>query len=79
MDGSHSPFGFIWQVATATGWSVDYILWGLPYASLQLMLADSPRMVEEKGDAPHRTPGSNARQAVDIIAQLKAHEQQQKK
>ena len=23
---SHSPFGFIWQVASATGWSVEYIL-----------------------------------------------------
>ena len=25
-EGSHSPFGFVWQIASATGWSVDYIL-----------------------------------------------------
>ena len=28
-EGSHSPFGFIWQIASATGWSVDYILNGV--------------------------------------------------
>lgn len=26
MEGSHSLFGFIWQIAAATGWSVHYIL-----------------------------------------------------
>ena len=39
---SHSPFGIIWQIAAATGWSVHYILWKVSYQTLALMLADAP-------------------------------------
>ena len=45
---SHSPFGFVWQVASATGWSVDYILEGMNYQTLIMMLADAPRYVRKK-------------------------------
>lgn len=47
-EGSHSPFGVVWQIATATGWSVDYILWGLSYQLLQLMLSDAPRYLTKE-------------------------------
>lgn len=40
--GSHSPFGFVWQVASATGWSVRYILDGVNYQTLIMMLSDAP-------------------------------------
>jgi hypothetical protein len=43
MEGSHSPFGFIWQIASQTGWSVHRILWRVPYAMLLLMMSDAPR------------------------------------
>lgn len=43
MDGLHSPFGMIWSIAAQTGWSVDYILWGISWAALQIMMADAPR------------------------------------
>ena len=46
--GSHSPFGFIWQIADATGWSVDYILNKVNYQTLIMMLSDAPRYVGEK-------------------------------
>ena len=46
--GSHSPFGFIWQVADATGWSVDYILNKVNYQTLIMMLSDAPRYVGTK-------------------------------
>jgi hypothetical protein len=42
MEGSHSPFGFIWQVASETGWSIRHILWKAPYALLLLMMSDTP-------------------------------------
>lgn len=42
---SHSPFGFIWQIADATGWSVDYILNKVNYQTLVMMLSDAPRYV----------------------------------
>lgn len=45
---SHSPFGFIWQIADATGWSVDYILNGVNYQTLMMMLKDAPRYVDHR-------------------------------
>lgn len=44
-EAPHSPFGLVWQVATATGWSIDYILWKVPYPMLLLMAKDAPRYV----------------------------------
>lgn len=40
--GSHSPFGVIWQIADATGWDIDYIMWKINYQTLRMMLADAP-------------------------------------
>ena len=45
---SHSPFGFVWQIAAATGWSTGYILEGVNYQTLIMMLADAPRYVRKK-------------------------------
>lgn len=45
MEGSHSPFGFIWQIASQTGWSIHYILWKAPYPELLMMMIDAPRYV----------------------------------
>jgi hypothetical protein len=39
----------VWQIASATGWSVDYILDGVNYQTLILMLSDAPRYVRQKG------------------------------
>ncbi len=48
MEGSHSLFGLIWQVATATGWTVHHILWEIAYPTLILMAADAPHFVTGK-------------------------------
>lgn len=48
--GSHSPFGIVWQIAAATGWSVKYILWGVNYQTLRVMLADAPHYENKKED-----------------------------
>lgn len=52
-EGSHSPFGFIWQIASATGWSIGYILNKVNYQTLIMMLSDAPRYVkrEQQEDA----------------------------
>lgn len=47
-EGSHSPFGFIWQIAGATGWSVGYILNRVNYQTLIMMLSDAPRYIKVK-------------------------------
>lgn len=49
MEGSHSLFGLIWQVAGATGWTVRHILWNVSYPLLLLMAADAPRYVKGGG------------------------------
>lgn len=38
----------MWQIANATGWSVDYILEGVNYQTLIMMLADAPHYVRKK-------------------------------
>ena len=61
MEGSHSPFGFVMQIASQTGWSIKYITWQVPYASLLLMMMDMPHWVDEgesTGD-PRKTPGKS--------------------
>ncbi len=52
---SHSPFGFVWQVASATGWSVEYILRKVNYQTLIMMLSDAPRYVRKKREDTSET------------------------
>ena len=47
---SHSPFGFLWQIADATGWSIDYILHKVNYQTLIMMLSDAPRYRSGSGN-----------------------------
>lgn len=71
MERSHSLFGQIWQIADATGWSLRYILWGVPYSVLMLMIADAPRLVKE------RTPNSRGgarRASAEAIFQTMLNE-----
>jgi hypothetical protein len=38
----------VWSIATATGWSVRYILWDISFAALLVMVADAPRYIGKK-------------------------------
>lgn len=38
----------MWQIAQETGWSVSYILDGVNYQTLIMMLSDAPRYVRGK-------------------------------
>ena len=69
-EGSHSPFGFVWQIASATGWSVDYILDGVNYQTLILMLSDAPRYMRKKQGGGNGVPSperSAEDEANDIV------------
>lgn len=35
----------------ATGWSLDYVLWGLNWETLVAMLADAPRYIKVKRES----------------------------
>lgn len=52
MEPAHSPFGLVGQIARDTGWSVDYILWGINYPTLMLMWQDFPRHVDGRKKTP---------------------------
>ena len=43
---SHSLFGVVGQLATETGWSIDYILDKVNVVTLHLMMADMPHWVK---------------------------------
>lgn len=70
---SHSPFGFIWQVADATGWSVNYILNKVNYQTLIMMLSDAPRYVGDKKKTSSKkgteylTPEAEAAEVANIF------------
>ncbi|MDO4158876.1 MAG: hypothetical protein Q4D41_00280 [Prevotellaceae bacterium] len=38
----------MWQIATSTGWSIDYILNKVNYQTLIMMMSDAPRYVRAK-------------------------------
>lgn len=44
----------IWQIATATGWSIHDIMWKINYQTLKMMLADAPHY-EQSGTAGCRS------------------------
>lgn len=76
MEGSHSPFGVIWQMASAAGWKVKYIMWGINYQTLVMMLADQVRYVsaEEANRRQHKTGGAGGSGALSFF-QTKLDEQ----
>ncbi len=60
----------MWQIASATGWSVDYILDGVNYQTLIMMLSDAPRYVRRKkdsGDISRGTDRGAEDEANDIV------------
>ncbi|MCH5235550.1 MAG: hypothetical protein J1E16_09660 [Muribaculaceae bacterium] len=59
----------MWQVASATGWTIEYILNKVNYQTLIMMLSDAPRYVERrenKGNKPEG--GSTAEDEANEIA-----------
>ena len=67
-EGSHSPFGFIWQIATATGWSVRYILNKVNYQTLIMMLSDAPRYVKVTDDRDDGEEKDAVDEAGEIVS-----------
>lgn len=66
-EGSHSLFGFVWQIASATGWSVDYILNKVNYQTLIMMLSDAPRYIREKSGTPENKVAKTAEEEASEI------------
>ena len=67
-EGPHSPFGLIWQIASATGWTPRYIMWNISYPMLLLMAADTPRYVDTKeAQKKARRNYCKGKQALDFF------------
>lgn len=58
MEGSHSPFGVIWQVVTATGWSRHHVMWKINYQTLIMMTSDAIRYVSGPAPGKNKKKGS---------------------
>ena len=56
----------IWQISSATGWSVNYILWHVNYPTLLMMMADAPRYVKVKDDV-HKPKTNGKRTSEEIL------------
>ncbi len=57
----------MWQVASATGWSVDYILDKVNYQTLIMMLSDAPRYVRVRKGGTDETEKSVEEEAEGVI------------
>jgi len=53
-------------VATATGWTIDYILHKVNYQTLIMMLSDAPRYIEKRASKPDG--GNSAEDEANEIA-----------
>ncbi|PJI24358.1 hypothetical protein [Prevotella intermedia] len=49
----------MWQIANATGWSREYILNGVNYQTLIMMLADAPRYIKKKESKKEKEAADN--------------------
>lgn len=57
----------MWQIADATGWTVDYILNGVNYQTLIMMLSDAPRYVKDKPTDIGKSAEDEARDIVGFF------------
>jgi len=46
--GLNSLWGMIYMIAEKTGWSYRFIMWGITWINLKMMLADAPAMKRVK-------------------------------
>lgn len=59
-------------MASATGWSVDYILHGVNYQTLIMMLSDAPRYVRVRGKKSSKSAEDEAAEIAGFFqSQLK--------
>lgn len=57
----------MWQIAAATGWSVSYILEGVNYQTLILMLSDAPRYVRKEKGGGGKSAAEEAEEIIGIF------------
>ncbi|APW35146.1 hypothetical protein [Prevotella intermedia] len=57
----------MWQIASATGWSVDYILNGVNFQTLIMMLSDAPRYVDSREQKKDQTEEEEAEDIVGFF------------
>ena len=57
----------MWQIASETGWSVDYILNGVNYQTLIMMLSDAPHYVRKNKNGKPKDERSAMEEADDIV------------
>ena len=54
--GLNSPFGSVGSILAHFHWTYEYLLWGIPWITVQLMLADMPRYDYDKKEETKAVP-----------------------
>lgn len=46
----NSPWGYRGELLKQFGWTYDYLLWGISWLNVQMMIKDAPRTKEQPTD-----------------------------
>lgn len=68
MCGMNSPWGIEYSILKELGWQRDYLLWGIRWFHVRLMLADAPSF---KSSAAEETKGKDLDSLEDFEDFLK--------
>lgn len=50
MIGLNSPWGYRGEIVKVYGWSYEYLLWGISWVNVQIMLSDALRNDDNPGE-----------------------------
>lgn len=57
--GLNSPWGYRGEICKTYGWTYDYLLWGISWVNVQLILADAAEVKTENPDESGENPGKS--------------------
>lgn len=63
--GLHSLWGVIMAVTEKTGWTYHYIMWGISWINIRMMLADAPGFKRQKKQ-PKKVSGSELAKLLNL-------------
>ena len=67
----HSPAGIIYHICKETGWSWQYVLWGVPWSVLMWGLADAPSFRKEDPNKPKKGNPAEGRARMKRLKEWK--------
>lgn len=66
-----SPWGSRGELCKTYGWSYDYLLWGITWLNVQLMVADAARLKDEDKETDKKVERRELKTKEDIKNYIK--------